>query len=175
MPLSLAPMRRAALLPLFALAFSAAAAAQPPQIVILVRHAERPGNMNSDAGISKVGRCRAEVLAKMLADTGIKRIYVSEVARTQQTAEPLAKRLGLNPEVVPANDVDALVSKLRAASPPGVALVVGHSNTVPEIIRRLGGGTVPMKDNEFDRMFVAILTGPAQASVLAMRYPGCPQ
>ncbi len=163
-----------ATLTILLMAWATALAAQPAPSVILVRHAERAGGMSADVGLSQAGRCRAEVLAKMLADTGVTRIYTSEVARTQQTAEPLAKRLGIVPEAIPAKDVDSLVAKLRAGASHGVALVVGHSNTLPQIVERLGGGAVPpIADNEYDRMFIVTLTGPNQAALLTLRYPGC--
>jgi hypothetical protein len=51
---------------------------------------------------------------------------------------------------------------------------VGHSNTVPEIIKLLGGGSVPpIGDSEYDRLFVATLTHPDQATVVTLRYAGC--
>jgi len=151
-------------------------AAGPARTVILVRHAERAGGMTPDAPLSEAGRCRAGVLSAMLADAGVTRIYTSEAARTEQTAAPLAKRLGLRPEIVAASDVDGLVAKLGGGAPEGVTLVVGHANTVPEIIRRLGGGTVPpIGDSEYDRMSVVTITGPNQVSVLTLRFAGCGQ
>src|ERR1017187_9876824 len=82
-------------------------AADPARTVIVVRHAERAGGMGPEVGPREAGTCPAQVLAGMLSDAGVKHIYTSEVARTQETAEPLAKKLGLRPEVVPANDYDA--------------------------------------------------------------------
>ena len=162
------------LLPALLAVCSLGLAAEPSRAVILVRHAERAGGMGPEVGLSEAGRCRAHLLAGMLADAGVKRIYTSEVARTQETAEPLARKLGLRPEVVAANDYDALLAKLRSGAPGGVALVVGHSNTVPEIIKRLGGGTVPaIADSEYDRLFVVTITGENQASVVTLRYSGC--
>jgi phosphohistidine phosphatase SixA len=159
--------------PFLIAAWSSALAATLPQTVILVRHAERSGGMGTDVGISDAGRCRAEALARMLTDAGIKHIYVSEVARTQQTAQPLANKLRLGPEVVPAKDIDSLVAKVRTG---GVVLVVGHSNTVPEIIKRIGGGTVqPIDDGEYDRMYVVTLTDPNHATVVTLHYAGCAQ
>ena len=147
-------------------------AAAPPATVIVVRHAERAGGMANDVGLSEAGRCRAGVLANMLAGAHVERIYTSEVARTQQTAEPLARKLNVTPQVVPAKDIDALVVKLRAGS--GTALVVGHSNTVPEIVEKLGGGRVaPIADTEFDGMYIVTLAGPKEATLLMLRYPGC--
>jgi len=110
----------------------------------------------------------------MLADANVKRIYISEVARTGQTAEPLASKLHIRPEVVPAKDIEGLVAKLRAGAPDDVVLVVGHSDTVPEIIKLLGGGSVPpIGDSEYDRLFVATLTPPNRATVVTLRYAGC--
>ncbi|HEY2017814.1 MAG TPA: phosphoglycerate mutase family protein [Bryobacteraceae bacterium] len=160
------------LLPVF-LAFCSLAPAGSAQTIIVVRHAERAGGTGPEVGLSKAGQLRAQVLAAMLADAGVKHIYTSEVARTQQTAEPLATRLGLHAEVVAANDYDGLIAKLRAGGSAGAALVVGHSNTVPEIVSRLGGGAVPpIEDNEFDRLYVVTLTGANRASVVLLRYPG---
>ena len=153
-----------------------AIAAEPPRTVILVRHAERAGGIDPSVGINEAGRCRATVLAGMLSDAKVRSIYTSEVARTQQTAEPLAQRLSIKPEVVPANDIDALVAKLRARVEEGAALVVGHSNTIPAIIERLTGEAAsPIGDGEYDRMFVLTLISPNQANVVTLRYPGCAQ
>jgi phosphohistidine phosphatase SixA len=151
-------------------------AAEPARTVIVVRHAERAGGADPSVGINEAGRCRAMVLAGMLADARVRGIYTSEVARTQQTAEPLAQRLSIKPEVVPAKDIDALVAKIRARTEEGTVLVVGHSNTVPAIVGRLSGETEPtIGDGEYDRMFVVTLIGPNQASVVMLRYPGCVQ
>jgi len=52
--------------------------------------------------------------------------------------------------------------------------VVGHSDTVPEIIKLLGGGSVPpIGDSEYDRLFVETLTPPNRATVVTLRYAGC--
>lgn len=97
--------------------------AEPAKTVILVRHAERAGGMAPEVGLNKAGRCRAQVLAGMLADAGVTHIFSSDVARAQQTAEPLAKKLGLKMDVVAGKDYDTLIGKLRTAG--GVSLVVG--------------------------------------------------
>lgn len=151
-------------------------AAEPVRTVILVRHAERAGGIDPSVGISEVGRCRAKVLAGMLADAKVQGIYTSEVERTQQTAEPLAEKLGIRPEVVPAKDIDILAAKLRAGAAEGTLLVVGHSNTVPAVVERLSGETEPpIGESEYDRLFVVTLIGPNQAKVVTLRYPGCAQ
>jgi phosphohistidine phosphatase SixA len=173
MPNSLSKFRPWAL-PVLLTACSLALAAQPAKTVILVRHAERAGGMGADVGLSEAGRCRAKALARVLADANVKRIYTSEAARTQQTAEPLAAELHIRPEVVPARDVAGLVAKLRAGVLKGAALVVGHSNTLPEIVKLLGGGNVPpIGDDEYDRLFIVTATPPNQATVVTLHYAGC--
>lgn len=161
-------------IPLLACLFAAAVAALPAQTVIVVRHADRAGQMVQDAGLSEAGRCRAQVLAKMLAPSGVTRIYATEVARTQQTAEPLARELHLKPEIVPAKDTAALVGRLRAAPPTSVVLVVAHGNTLPEIVKQLSGETIPpLAETEYDRLYIVTLGARGHADVLLLRYPGC--
>ena len=122
-------------------------------VIFLVRHAEKASDAK-DALLSAQGNQRAECLAHLLGDAGIRSILVTRVARTQQTAEPLAKELGLTPTIFDADDVDAFVKKLRASAKENV-LVVGHADTLPKIIERLGGGKIaPIELPDYDKLFV---------------------
>ena len=56
--------------------------------------------MAADPDLSEAGRARAASLATALKDAGIVAIFTTEFKRTQQTAEPLAKALGLTVKVV---------------------------------------------------------------------------
>ena len=132
------------------------------QSVFVVRHAERAdaGSMSSpmmasDPDLSDAGRARAQSLAAALKDARIAAIYTTEYKRTQQTAEPLAKALGIQPVVVPAKDLAALIEKVKTAT--GNVLVVGHSNTVGDVIARLGvADPVKLEDTEYDNLFVVV-------------------
>ena len=54
--------------------------------------------------------------------------------------------------------------------------MVEHSNTVPEIIKRIGGGAVPpIEDSEYDRMYIVTLTDPNHTAVVTLHYAGCAQ
>jgi phosphohistidine phosphatase SixA len=153
-------MKRTLIVTLLLLA--SAAGVQAQQAVYLVRHAERADSgtmaattMTTDPDLSDAGRARAEALAAMLKDAGIKAIYTTEYKRTQQTAAPLAKALGIQPTAVPAREMAALVEKLEAGS--ANALVVGHSNTVGETIAALGiSEPVRIGDTEFDNLFIVV-------------------
>src|SRR5256885_56494 len=91
--------------------------------IFIVRHAEK-ADTTKDPDLSEAGRVRAEALAKVLRDANITAIYATEFKRTQQTAAPLAKALGLTVTTLPAENSAAVVAKLRASI--GNSLVVGH-------------------------------------------------
>jgi broad specificity phosphatase PhoE len=133
-----------------------AAAAQ--DTVFLVRHAERADGLpgatpSADPSLSDVGRARAASLATLLKDADIRAIFVTEFKRTQETAAPLAESLKITPTTAVSKDPAALVEQLKKIG--GNVLVVGHSNTVPEIIKALGAGPpVTIGDNDFDNLFI---------------------
>ena len=128
--------------------------------VFLVRHAERADSgmaaakmTGADPDLSGAGRLRAEALAKLLKDAKITAIYTTEYKRTKQTAEPLATMLGVLVTAIPSKDMTALAQKLKTAT--GNVLVVGHSNTVPEIIKALGvAEPVTIGENDFDNLLI---------------------
>jgi broad specificity phosphatase PhoE len=141
--------------------------------VFLVRHAEKL-SMARDATLSPQGHKRAECLAHTLGDAGIQVIFATGLVRTQETAKPLAKKLGIKATTVEYKDIAGLVEKLRAM-PDKTVLVVAHSDTLPGIIEKLGAGKVdPIKEEEFDRLFVFHPTGPTSGSVVTLRYCDCP-
>jgi len=164
-------VKRAVLALALLLASAAAAAAQ--STVFVVRHAERAdggaanGMMGNDPDLSEAGRARAESLAAVLKDAGITAIYTTKFRRTQQTAAPLAKALGLTPATISSRDTAGLLEKIKAAA--GNVLVVGHSNTVPEVVKGLGV-TVPVTvgDAEYDNLF--IVRRGEQPAVLRLHY-----
>lgn len=147
-------------------------------IVFALRHADRtPAGDLSPAGIE-----RAELLARMLGESGIRTAYCSDQIRTQRTTDPLKALLGAKLQVVVvrtdgAGGLDGHVQEIvtRAKALPGdaVAAVVGHSNTVDRIIKELTGREItPIEEHEFDRLFVLSVpaSGAGTATVAPMRY-----
>jgi broad specificity phosphatase PhoE len=122
-----------------------------PTTVLLVRHAERQDGTDA---ISPSGTARAQELTHVLEKSGISAIYTSEAARTQQTAEPIANLLGITPVAMAASDVANLVNTIRSNHNGQKVLVVGHSNTVPQIIVDFGGPLVTIGSNEYDNLYV---------------------
>ncbi len=150
--------------------------ASAQQTIIFVRHAERAdggagvGTMSgapADPPLSAAGEARAARLAGMLADAGIKAIVATEFKRTQDTGKPLAARLGLTVQVIPAKDTAALVATLKRDHANDVVLIIGHSNTVPDLIKAFGGKAVTMRDDEYDAIYVL---HPATGALTLIRY-----
>ena len=134
--------------------FISAAAAQPT--IFLIRHAEKAASGGNDPDLSDAGQARAESIATTLKDAGISAIFVTDLKRTQQTAAPVAKILHLEPAILPAKDSAALVARLRALT--GNALVVGHGNTIPDLIKAFGIATpISIEENDYDNLFVLVL------------------
>jgi phosphohistidine phosphatase SixA len=123
-------------------------------IVFLVRHAERADAKAGglDPGLSEVGRTRAISLATLLKEAGITAIFTTDMRRARETAAPLANSLGITPATVGPNDLKGLIPRLRRTA--GNALVVGHSNTLPDVISELGVPGVYIGDNEYDNLFI---------------------
>lgn len=150
--------------------------------VFLARHAEKADVPGQDPPLSEAGRQRAEALARLLQSAGVKGVYTSQFLRTRQTAEPLAKRLGLSPvsvslgvktshpREVSEESIRELTRRVEAHAGEAV-LIVGHSNSVPEVIRMLGGDAVPKIDeSRFDDLFVVTVYAGGRAKVAHLKY-----
>ena len=133
--------------------------------VVLVRHTERDPS-GSDA-LSAKGKKRAALLVQMFRESGVTAIFTSQFNRTKLTAAPLAQVLGITAKEI-ASDLIAARAQILAAG--ALPIVVGHSDTVPELIRALGGpADIEIEETEFDHMFVVTIVS-GTASTLAFRY-----
>ena len=144
-------------------------------VVVLARHAEKDLSSIQDPPLSAEGEQRAQRLAQMFGrgkGAGrIDAIYVSDARRTQQTAAPLAERLGKQVVIVPAADTKGLAARVMHEHAGESVLIIGHSNTVPELIHELGDIDVPpIGDDEYDTLYVLSIPSFGNASLLRMEY-----
>ncbi|MBH9552770.1 SixA phosphatase family protein [Inhella gelatinilytica] len=141
------------------------AAAEPTQVIV-VRHAERAAEPRDDPPLSPEGVARAELLAEMLQAANVTAIVTTAYRRTQETAAPLAKKRGLAPTIIPVRrgELPAHIAEVAAAvrQASGAVLVVGHSNTVTEIVAALSGSKPsPLCETSFSNLFVLSPNAPA--------------
>jgi 2,3-bisphosphoglycerate-dependent phosphoglycerate mutase len=150
--------------------------------VFLVRHAEKADEPRPDPPLIEKGVARSQELARLLSAAHIKAIFTSQFLRTKQTAEPLAKQLGLRattfalksnparPREIAVESTTELANKILEHSGESV-LVVGHTNSIPDLIKMLGGDVVPTIDEKtFDDLFVVTVFGKGKAKVVQMKY-----
>lgn len=127
--------------------------------VYIVRHAEKQNPKMDKSLLSAKGKRRAESLKRVLASVELKAVYCTEYERTRQTAAPAAAAHKLRPKELGSEDVDGLVKALKALPEGEDVLVVGHSDTVPDILKKLGvERKVEIGKNDFDNLFIVNLS-----------------
>jgi len=137
-------------------------------VVFIVRHAEKASAGGKDPELSVQGQKRADVLANILKDSQITAVFVTEFKRTQETAAPTTRAAHVSPTMIPANDIGVLVEKLRILN--GNALVVGHGNTIPDLLMALGIATpVSIPEDDYGEIFAVVLGDAPQ--LLRLHYP----
>jgi phosphohistidine phosphatase SixA len=124
----------------------------------IVRHAEKAtaaANMTSDVPLTEEGKERAGVLKDILSKNKIRNIYSTNTIRTRSTAQPTADHFHLSIETYGPRPDSAFFNLLKTKKKN--VLIVGHSNTVDDIVNKLLGETkVPgdLPETEYDNLFV---------------------
>lgn len=134
-------------------------AQQEPAVtkIFIVRHGEKePGK---DPVLTSAGNIRAGDLMRALQNEGIQKIYVSQYKRTLQTADSMRIQLKISTAQYMADtSCDNLINTIMENGDFGkTILIVAHSNTIPQIIRKFGVKDYPygdIPDNDFDNLFV---------------------
>ena len=153
-----------------------------PITVFLIRHAEREDEPRQDPPLSKVGVARSQALARLLTTAGIKAVFTSQFTRTKQTAEPLATKLGINvtpftlksnpsnPRQIAEESTAEVTNKILEHAGESV-LVIGHRNSIPDVIKMLGGDFIPTIDErKFDDLFIVNVYAKGKAKVVQLKY-----
>ncbi len=153
-----------------------------PAVVVLVRHAEREDQLSpddspsgpdgalrgtpDDPALSRLGQERSGLIAELLADAQLGDVWSTDYLRTRETALPTADAAGLAINAYDPGDLPAFAESLIEMG--GRHLVVGHSNTTPELVAALGGDPgSPIDESEYDRLYVvSVLPGSATTTVL---------
>jgi broad specificity phosphatase PhoE len=144
--------------------------------VIVIRHAEKESTTQPNPPLSPEGQARAELLARMFGEAQgagrVDRIYVSDTLRSKSTATPLASRLGIALNVAPNDDSKRLAHRVLRENSGKRVMIVGHSNTVPDIVAALSGWSdIPkMDDKDYGVMYIVTVPRIGRANVLRLNY-----
>ncbi len=156
-----------------------------PITAIFVRHAETAqettGAKNGEApdpGLSAAGEERARILGRLLSRAGVTHLFASQYRRTQLTLQPLEEQTGHEILVLPAQQPEDQLRALRELPGGSIAVVAGHSNTIPGLVCELDG-TVPdldcsesgrtLEHHEYDRLYLVTLPSPTATAPFAPR------
>lgn len=144
------------------------------RLIILVRHAEKADAPAADPTLSPAGEMRALALINALNRTPLSQLIATQYQRTQQTLSPIAQARHLPVTAVPATKaiaahVQQIVEQVHAVK--GNTLIAGHSNTVPLIIKALGGPEIPaISEDDYSQLFLLSLNEDQPASLISTRY-----
>lgn len=142
-------------------------------VVVLVGPAEKTVGTIDDPPLTSDGEQRAQQLAQMFGDSrgALSALYVTQTRGAQQTAAPLADRLGLHPVLVPANDPSGTANRMLREHDGGTVMLIGTHGNVLQVLRELtGGDSAASKDEDYDTVFIISLPTFGDASVLRIKY-----
>ncbi|MFQ3197969.1 MAG: hypothetical protein ACJAUL_000979 [Paraglaciecola sp.] len=114
-----------------------------------VRHFEKLSGENP--GLTVKGQQRAQSLARYFIHIPVTKIYSTDYQRTKQSAQPLAEMLGMKIEYYSPARLADFAGSLGSGDR---IVVIGHSNTTPELVRLMGGEAKDMNEQDFGRLYI---------------------
>lgn len=142
-----------------------AMAADTDAVLVLVRHAEKQAG--EDPCLTGEGKARAQLLARMLGKLRLRALLSTDYCRTRETLRPLAAASGLEIDIYEPLDLDAIRDAVAAAN-GGAVVLAGHSNTLPEILQRLGQQVEPISEEQYDKLFILTFNKGAPARLVEL-------
>ena len=126
--------------------------------IYLVRHAEKIIEKdNKDPELTQIGLFRAQNIAKLLSSAGVTQIFSTHYKRTMQTAQPLADYQSIEISQYDPSKLEEFAQKLKQID--GTVLVVGHSNTTPQLTHLLSDQEINnITEEEYDNVYQVIIT-----------------
>ena len=134
--------------------------------------------------LSEAGKERARALGRLLSRAGVTHLFASQYRRAQQTLQPLEERTAHEILVILAQQPEDQLRALRELPGGSIAVVAGHSNTIPGLVCDLDGATADLncsesgrslEHHEYDRLYLVLLPAAAATAsfaprTLALRY-----
>jgi hypothetical protein len=144
--------------------------------IIFVRHADvdASGPLDDDTPLNARGRQRAELLADFLADvnvgSSVDAIYATVAKRTQETAQPLATRLGQKLNIDDPYNVERLVRRIFRDRRGKITLIVADADAIPPLIAELHGAHPLPEFGPMDYSEIYVVTVPYYGKVKTLRF-----
>ncbi len=149
---------------------------QATTTVIFVRHADVDASapLDNDTPLNVRGRQRAELLADFLADVNIgssvDAIYATVARRTQETAQPLATRLGQKLNIDDPYNFERLARRIFRDRRGKITLIVADADAIPPLIAELHGKHPLPEFGPMDYSEIYVVTVPYYGKVKTLRF-----
>lgn len=146
-------------------------AAEDLSMIFLSRHADDEG-VGSNPILTEAGIERAQELGRLMKNSDLDHVYSSDYNRTKMTASTVADSTGLEVEIYDVFDINSIYETLLAQESGSRSLVIGHSNTTPDLINLLLPGMELTKIDEevFDNLFLVVLAVPDNGQLIHYKY-----
>ena len=114
-----------------------------------VRHFEK--HLGDNPSLTEIGKARAEALAVFFSDKSLNHVYSTDYHRTLQTATPVADFKNLEIQSYDPRNLAGFAIKLKTQDH---VLVVGHSNTTPELLSLMDRASVSIQKSEYGVLYI---------------------
>jgi len=143
---------------------------ETPLTLFVVRHAEK--QEGDDPSLTDIGKQRANDLAHLLEKVPIDAIYSSNYKRTQETAMPTASQKNISITTYDARQLSHVAADLLATQASKTVLLVGHSNTNPDLINVLTQtkNYPHLTEKQYDDIFLLRIHSLGDTEVLHLKY-----
>ena len=141
-------------------------------VFFIVRHSEKDTAGGTNADLNAVGRGRANAFVSIFKKIPIHKIYSTDKPRTKNTAKPLAAFKRCPVEIYDAKMQKELLESLIKLDKGKKVFIVGHSNTVPQLVNILRGSDVEkdLADNDYSTMYIVSVKQIGEAKVFKIHF-----
>ncbi len=141
--------------------------------ILLLRHAEKEQSQKANPGLSDQGEKRAIRLNEMLSELKIDSVHSTKYNRTMLTIKPIIENKPVVFQAYDPSNLGIIASKLAKAKKGSVHLVVGHSNTTPELVNLLMENEKLewIEEKEYDHLYVVQING-NKKKLLELKFKG---
>jgi broad specificity phosphatase PhoE len=119
-----------------------------------VRHFEK--QLGDNPSLTLTGKARAEALAAFFSDKPLNSVYSTDYNRTRETAAPVAALKSVDIQSYDPHNLAGFAIKLKTQDH---VLVVGHSNTTPELLGLMGGANITIEESEYGLVYIVQTNG----------------
>lgn len=143
-------------------------------IIYIVRHAEKDVSdpKNPDPSLSEIGKMRAKDLNERLKSQKIDAVFSTKFKRTKQTGEGVAVRNGIDIIEYDAPKLKELSDLVKNGFQNKNILIIGHSNTVLELLESFGAvrPIAALTDSDYDFFFELQIDQMGKVALSTSRY-----